>query len=103
VACSRSDGWNLVALEACALGADTQQLILSTTVGAAEVLAPVARVVEGPAREAALAAALRDALDEGPRKGGRSRREIELPTPENWWRAIENAHGAAAGRRAVHS
>jgi trehalose-6-phosphate synthase len=98
VACSRSDGWNLVAVEACALGSDSQRLILSSKVGAAELLGPIALIVNDPLDELDLAAAIRCALEGGPRHCATSRRDVKLPTPEDWWSAIGKAHDDLAAR-----
>jgi trehalose-6-phosphate synthase len=98
VACSRSDGWNLVAVEACALGADSQRLILSSQVGAAELLGPMALIVDDPLSELDLASAIRRALEGGPRHGAISRRDVKLPTPEDWWSAIGQTHDDLAAR-----
>jgi trehalose-6-phosphate synthase len=88
VACSHSDGWNLVAAEACALGADTQRLILSANVGAAERFGPIALIVDDPASQLNLAAAVRSAVEGGPRYGTTSREDVRIPTFEDWWRAV---------------
>jgi glycosyltransferase involved in cell wall biosynthesis len=101
VVCSRSEGWNLVAVEAYALGADTQRLIVSAYAGAAEVLAPVARVLRDPLSHLELAAAIRQAIDGGASYyAGISREEVKLPTIAEWWNGIMQMHvGCAAGGR----
>jgi len=92
VACSRSEGWSLVAVEACSLGADSQRLILSSQVGAAELLSPIALIVNDPLNQLDLASAIRRAIEGGPRHGAISRQEVKLPTPEDWWSAIGQIH-----------
>ena len=92
VACSRSDGWSLVASEAFALGSDSQRLILSSMVGAAELIGPFAQVVDDPYNDDEIARAMRTAIEAPARTVGLSRRELALPTPGSWWSAILEAH-----------
>jgi trehalose 6-phosphate synthase len=89
-ACSRADGWNLVAVEAAALGPDHQQLVLSSGIGAVELLGPAGWVVQDPSSPAALAETLRRAIAEAVRPRDRRVRPA-IPTPEDWWGAILSA------------
>jgi trehalose-6-phosphate synthase len=96
VVCSSAEGWNLVAVEACALGADSQRLILSAQAGAVEVLAPIAEVIHDPLSHSDLAAAIRLAIEGGSR-GRTSRRDVKLPTTAEWWNQIMQMHISASG------
>ena len=92
VACSLADGWNLVAVEACALGTDAQRLILSSQVGAAELLGPIACVVHDPSSEAEITQAIRAAIENRLRPNSMFRKQILLPSPTDWWDRIIELH-----------
>jgi trehalose-6-phosphate synthase len=96
VTCSRADGWNLVAVEAAALGPDSQHLILSATVGAVDVLGAIAQIVKDPLNLDAWTKALGAAIAGGPRSGPVSRDSLRLPDPKEWADAIDLIHEAAA-------
>jgi glucosylglycerol-phosphate synthase len=92
VACSRADGWNLVAAEAVALGPDSQRLILSATVGAAEVFAAAATIVRNPEDDSEVASRIRQAIAGPLMTGSLSRRHLVQPTARDWWTAVLEAH-----------
>lgn len=92
VACSRADGWNLVAAEAAVLGSDRQRLVLSSRVGAADLLAPISRIVAEPASVNEIASAIADALH-GPGSASVSRARLAIPTPADWWAGIVSTIG----------
>jgi trehalose-6-phosphate synthase len=103
VVCSHADGWNLVATEACVLGSDPQRLVLSSQVGATDLLKPIAHLVQDPSSDAEIAYAIRAAIENRP--SGRVRRtQLEFPRPEDWWNGIVKLHhrfGKCAGDRDV--
>jgi trehalose 6-phosphate synthase len=99
VACSRADGWNLVATEAWALGSDGQRLILSSRVGAADVLRPVADLVQDPSDEMEIARAIRSGVEGRGAGAAISRSQIPMPTPAGWWNAISSLHHSVARSR----
>jgi trehalose-6-phosphate synthase len=92
VACSRADGWNLVAAEACALGTDTQRLIISSQVGAVDLLWPIAYLVDDPLNMAELEQAICAAIQDLSSHDRISRAQVLLPKPEDWLRGIIELH-----------
>lgn len=94
--CSRADGWNLVAAEAAAIGPPGQRLVLSSRLGSAELLAPVARVVADPESPAEVAEVLEEALDEPVRQDDPHVR-VAQPTPGDWWSGIVSGLDEAIG------
>jgi len=91
VVCSHPDGWNLIAVEACVVGPETQRLILSEHVGAVELAAPVAEIIQDPSDLSDLTASPQSAIENGPH-AGIERRSLRLPTTGEWWVAIRNLH-----------
>lgn len=99
VACSRADGWNLVAAEAAVLGGDSQQIVLSSRMGVHELLGSAAYVVHDPTSMESVADALRTALaDERAERVVPNR--VVLPACADWWAGILSAVDAAGARPA---